>query len=465
MGIRTKLLDFKKRLSSGKMYSIVILLLGVVSIAGFWQYRKNMQLRQQLENQYYRAFYDMTGYVQSVESLLLKSMITTSPEKTASLLQEASRQSKMAQENLGMLPVSQNVLGNTSKFLTQVGDMSNALNVQQISGKKLSTDQYKSIESLHGFAVSLEEGLVQLQKDLTGGRLKWGQLTNSANSFFEKSSAAQNPATKSMENMGKTFQDYPKLIYDGPYSDHMMSVQPRGLTGKVLSADELKKKAIDFFGADKVQDVTQTSKDEFSPIKTYSFSVNFKNLPKEQVANLTLTTQGGSPFMLLYNRNVPNASITMDQAKELGRKFLESKGFTSMKDTYYLKEDNTAVINYAYKQGNVVVYSDLIKVKIALDNGEILGMEAKAYLAAHTKRTIPTPKISMDKAKSKINAKMNILSSDLAIIPTDFKTEIFCYEFKGNINGKDFLVYINAENGREEDVLMIVNTPNGVLTL
>jgi len=465
MGVRAKLLDFKKRLSSGKMYSVVILLLGVVSIMGFWQYKKNMQLKQQLENQYYRAFYDMTGYVQNVESLLLKSMITTSPQKTATILQEASRQSNMAQENLGMLPVSQSVLGNTSKFLSQVGDISNSLNVQQIGGKKLSPEQYKSIESLHGFAVSLEDGLQQLQTDLAGGRIKWGQLTKTANTFFEKSSAAQNPATQGMENMSKTFQEYPKLIYDGPYSDHMISTKPRGLTGNDLSSEDLKKKVIDFFGSDKVQDVVETGKDDYSQIKTFSYNVTFKNLPKEQIANITMTVKGGSPYMMLYNRNVPNASVTMEQAKELGRKFLEAKGFTNMVDTYYLKEDNTAVINYAYKQDNVVVYSDLIKVKVALDNGEILGMESKAYLAAHMKRNIPVPKITMEKAKSQINAKMNLLSSGLAIIPTNYKTENFCYEFKGNINGKDFLVYINAENGREEDVLMIVNTPNGVLTI
>lgn len=465
MGVRAKLLDFKKRLSSGRMYSIVILLLAVVSLLGFWQYRKNMQLKQQVENQYYRAFYDMTGYVQNVESLLLKSMITTSPQKTATMLQEASRQSKMAQENLGMLPVSQNVLASTSKFLTQVGDMSNSLNVQQVSGKKISGDQYKNLENLHGFAVSLEEGLVQLQNDLTSGRTKWGQIQKGTNQFFEKTSAKENPATQSMQNMASTFQDYPKLIYDGPYSDHMLSVKPRGLTGKDLSSDDIKKKVVDFFGSDKVQDVTETGKDDFSPIKTISYNVTFKNQPKEQVANISMTVQGGSPYMMLYNRNVPNASVTMEQAKSIGKKFLESKGFPSMVDTYYLKEDNTAVINYAYKQDNVVVYSDLIKVKVALDNGEIVGMESKAYLAAHMKRTIPIPKITMEKAKAMINAKMKILSSDLAIIPTNYKTENFCYEFKGNVNGKDFLVYINAETGQEEDVLMIVNTPNGVLTL
>ena len=39
-----------------------------------------------------------------------------------------------------------------------------------------------------------------------------------------------------------------------------------------------------------------------------------------------------------------------------------------------------------------------------------------------------------------------------------------CYEFKGKVDEREFLVYINAENGKEEDVLVITNTPNGTLT-
>ncbi len=113
----------------------------------------------------------------------------------------------------------------------------------------------------------------------------------------------------------------------------------------------------------------------------------------------------------------------------------------------------------------MTIYPDLIKLKIALDTGEITGMEAKTYLSNHTKRDIPEPKISMEEARKKINGKMEVLSSGLAIIPTNYNKEIFCYEFKGKLNDKDFLVYINAETGEEEDILMIIDTPNGVLTM
>ena len=57
------------------------------------------------------------------------------------------------------------------------------------------------------------------------------------------------------------------------------------------------------------------------------------------------------------------------------------------------------------------------------------------------------------------------MSENMAIIPTEWKTEIFCYEFKGKIEDKEFLVYINVETGKEEDILVILDTPGGTLTV
>ena len=463
MSIREKLLDFKRRLSDRKMYSIVIVVIAAVAIWGITQYKKAADLRQELDNQYNRAFYDMIGYVNNVETLLVKSMITSTPEKTASILQEAWRQANLAQTNLGQLPVSQPVLANTSKFLTQVGDLAYSLNNQNLDGKPLKDDQYNLIEKLHGFAVSLNKSLNDLQSQLANGRLKWGELANKGTRLFKKTS--QEMKMQQFETIDKTFQEYPTLIYDGPFSDHLTTAEPKGITGDMLSAEQAKESVIKLFGKDKVKAVELTGQNDNDPLRTFSYSVKFNNASDDQIATVGITQKGGHVLWMLYNKPVAEKKIEMDEAKELGKKFLEKHGFKGMVDTYYLAEDNTATINYAYQQDNVTIYPDLVKLKIALDDGEIIGIESKGYLYSHRERDIPEPKITQEEARSKINPRMEILSSGLAIIPTDYKTELFVYEFKGKVNDNDFLVYINAETGKEEDVLMIVNTPNGTLTM
>ena len=136
MSIREKLQDFKRRLSDRKMYSIVVVAIAAVAIWGIYQYKHAANLRQELDNQYNRAFYDMTGYVNNVEVLLIKSLICSTPSKTAATLQEAWRQANMAQTNLGQLPVSQQALANTSKFLTQIEDLAYSINNQNMDDKK-----------------------------------------------------------------------------------------------------------------------------------------------------------------------------------------------------------------------------------------------------------------------------------------------------------------------------------------
>lgn len=463
MGIREKLLDFKRRLSDRRMYSIVIVVVAAVGIWGILQYKHAANLRQELDNQYNRAFFDMAGYVNNVETLLMKSMITSTTDRTAAILQEAWRQANMAQENLGQLPISQHTLANTSKFLTQVGDLAYALNNQNLEGKRMSDEQYGTIEQLHGFAVTLRDSLNDLQTQLTSGRMQWEKLANKGTPLFNKTS--QNVNMKQVENVDKTFQDYPTLIYDGPFSDHMVTVEPRGVTGDQLNTEQAKQKVVDFFGADKVNQVSDNGRNDSGPINTYSYKVTFKGAPDSQFATIDVAQKGGSTFMMLNNRAVTQENLNMDQAKQVGRDFLESRGYKGMADTYYLKEDNTAVINYAYKQDNVVIYPDLIKVKVALDNGEIVGFEAKSYLSSHVQRKIPKAKVTEQQARAVINPKMQVLSTGMAMIPTNYKTEIFTYEFKGKMNDRDFLVYINAETGKEERVLMIIDTPNGILTM
>jgi len=80
-----------------------------------------------------------------------------------------------------------------------------------------------------------------------------GELANKGTPLFQKTS--QNMQLQQFENIDKTFQDYPTLIYDGPFSDHMTMTEPKGLTGNEMNPEEAKQRVVDFFGKDKVSAV------------------------------------------------------------------------------------------------------------------------------------------------------------------------------------------------------------------
>ncbi len=464
--IKSKLYDWKNRLQDRHMLSLVVTLVTVIAVLGLYTYKRERQFRQTAENNYNMAFFELVSYVENVETYLAKSLISSTPEHGAETLTHVWREANLAQSYLARLPMGSQELANTSKFLNQVSDYSFSLSRKNINNQNLTEDDFNNLKELHTYSVDLENTLNQLSADINDGRIKWGELTNKGSSIFL--TQVSNISKDSFDNLEENFHEYSGLIYDGAFSEHMTSVEKKGLTGEEISEEEAKKIATDFIGNDRVGEINSNGVSEDTDIPSYDFSIKAKNDKKEIIA-VSVSKKGGHIIFMNYNRNVEAESISQERADEIGKNFLNSKGFPNMKETYYLKQNGVVTINYAYNQkstnGDVVVYPDLIKVKVALDNGEILGIETTGYLNSHYERNIPVAKITKEKAKENLNKSLQIESEGMAIIPTEFKTEILCWEFKGKVDDTEFLVYINVQTGAEEDILVIKNTPNGTLTM
>jgi len=318
---------------------------------------------------------------------------------------------------------------------------------------------FKSFLHFNLFKLSIEN-LSNLASQLSEGTFKWNQIQNQGTAVFSKLSSTQD--TNSFSEIGKQFQEYPGLIYDGPFSNHITDMQPRGITGNEITQEEAKTIAQNFFGNDRIAEIVSVT--DTAQANIPAFSVEIKT-PSDGIADLDISKTGGHVLWLIYNRNVDEKKLDIQAAQGKALEFLESRGIKNMQSTYYTEESNIATINFAYTENNVTMYTDLIKVSVALDNGEILGYEATGYYFSHTDRNLESPKISMEQAKSLINKNLNVHSSGLALIPTDTKEEILCYEFKGKIEEREFIVYINAKTGAEENILLVLHTPNGVLTI
>ena len=451
-----------KKIQINMDYIIIAIVVFIVVIGGliYVVVNNNKEAKTASQNTYNMAFYEVVDYVQNVETYLAKSLISSTPEHGAETLTNVWREANLAQAYLSQLPIESQELANTEKFLNQVSDYSYSLSRKNIYNESLSDEDLKNLKDLHNYSVELENTLNQLSDDINSGRIKWDELTNKGTTAF-----AQQVSTSSMDgfsNLEENFHQYSGLIYDGAFSEHLTNGEKKGLTGDDIDEETAKQKAIDFIGKDNVQNVENLGFSENATIPEYNFSVKTNS---EDSISISISKKGGHIVYMNSNREVNAESISQEEANSKGKEFLNNHGIMDMKETYYLKQDGIVTINYAYVQNDVVVYSDLIKVKVALDNGEVLGIETTGYLNNHTKRDTSKIKISKESAKKTLNKDLQISSEGLAIIPTEFETEILCYEFKGKVDDKEFLVYINAENGREEDILIITNTPNGTLTL
>ena len=453
-------------LKTSRMIILIILVVSVVGGLAYYAYKETRTYQTAMENKYNKAFYELIEYSQNVETYLAKSLITTSSEHGAKTLTHLWRESSMAQSYLTSLPISSNELANTSKFFNQVSDFAYSLSRKNITGEDLSKEDLDTLKELHTYSVEVENVLNQLNTDLIEGRIKWNNLEDSgmSNMFSTEVSSITFDSFSSLE---ENFHEYSGLIYDGAFSEHLTSSEKKGLFGDEIDEEQAKVKIEEFYGKDNIEEIISNGYSENAQIPCYYFNIKMKNI--ENLFSISVSKKGGHIVFSNFNRDVLTENISQEQADEIGKNFLNEHGYKNMKETYYLKQNGVVTINYAYSQETsdgklVVMYPDLIKLKVALDNGEVLGIETTGYLNSHYERIIEENVISEDEAKQKINSQVQIESSNLAIIPTEWQTEVLCWEFKGKVEENEFLIYINAVTGKEEDTLVIVNTPNGTLT-
>lgn len=439
---------------------VAIVVLAIIALAlGYNLYRENRAHTVSTENAYNMAFFELVDYTQNVKIYLAKSIISTDSTHGAETLTHVWREANLAQTYLSMLPIGSQELENAQKFLNQVSEYSYSLSRKNINNEDLSEEDLTNLKELYDYSVNLSNVLNQLSEDINSGRINWSDLTSNKNMNFAKE--VSNISRDSFSNLEENFHEYSGLIYDGAFSEHLISAEKKGLTGDEIDEDTAENKVKEFIGNDRVKEVTRYGLVENGNIIGYLFSIKTK---KDEIIDISISKKGGHVIFMNSNRNVDTQILEETEAMQKVKEFLESKGYANMEATYYIKQDGVMTLNYAYKQDDVGMYADLIKVKVALDNGEILGLETTGYLNCHYERNLPTPSISIEEAKSKLNTNLEITQEGLVMIPTEWNTEIFCYEFQGKVDNIDFLAYINAETGKEEDILIITNTPNGTLT-
>ena len=442
------------------IYILGIIMLVIIAILGYQLLEKNNSYATVTTNDYNKNFFELVDYMQNVQTYLAKSLISTTPEHGAITLTHVWREANLAQTYLSMLPIKSNELENTEKFLNQVSEYSYTLSRKNIYNESLTDEDLNNLKQLYDYSVELSNTLNQLSDEINANRITWKDLTKDSSTMFAQQ--VSNISQDSFTNLEENFHEYSGLIYDGAFSEHITSSEPKGLTGNEIDEQTAQNKAKEFIGKERIKDINNLGVSENANITSYNFSINTNS---NETISIAISKKGGHIVYMNMNRNVDVENLTQEQADEKGKEFLEQKGFNNMKETYYLKQNGIVTINYAYQQEDVVIYPDLIKVKVALDNGEILGIETTGYLSSHCDRQLSSLKVSKEEVRKKLSSKIEILSENLAIIPTEWKTEILCYEFKGKINNLEFLAYFNVENGKEEDILVITNTPNGTLTM
>jgi germination protein YpeB len=366
-----------------------------------------------------------------------------------------------AQYALTEMPFSGFKFQNMTSFITRVGDYAYMLSRKAGSGTSPADEEHDNLVKLSETASVLASNLNQLMADAGTSSMSSEKMEDVTDSAAKLAGMTPDFLENSFSVMEEAFPETPSLIYDGPFSTHILGLTPKMLEGKAeVSRGEALSEAADFMDISEKKIKFSGERDGNLPV--YMFFANADG----GTISIEVTKQGGFVVAAFNSRIVEKSVMEAEDASKLAQRYLQKKGFKSMTKSYEVKSGNTLTVNFAYTTNGVICYPDLIKVTFSLDNGKLVGFESQGYAMNHVKRDIPAVQISAEDAQSKVSPYLNVLSHQLTIIPTSGKNEVFCHEFKcENDDGGHYIVYINAETGAEEKILILLEDENGTLTI
>lgn len=421
----------------------------IIALTGFLIKEKEATKKYKLElqNEYSYSLSELNSRLNNISLILEKAIYITGTPQLSSLSAELYSESELAKEALSKLPAGEETLNTINRFLSQVGNYALSVSKSYITNKAFSEEQKRNLNMLSQTAQTVSSAVADSHLQFNNGSYWQSVLDSKIESISDASLA------NSLNELEQNLTDYPTLIYDGPYSDHILTKQPL----MTSNAEEISQnKALNIameFSSDKTLKSTGNSEGK---IPSYNFGSEY--------TNISVSKNGGYVVFMRKNIDGTTAKLTTNQAIAKAKTFLNHNGFDKMQDTYYFTKDNVCVINFAYLDGETICYTDLIKVGVSLDSGSIVFFESSGYLTNHTIRAFETAKYTPEEAQRSLNAMLDVKSVSIVLIPTDGGGEMRCYEFgcKGQ-KDEEILAYVNVKTLQNEQIFIVLKTDGGTL--
>ncbi|CAM3969053.1 germination protein YpeB [Paenibacillus alkaliterrae] len=439
-----------RRLSSILFPVMSLLFLGAI----YWGYQEHQEKNSILikaENQYQRAFHDLTYHVEQLHQQLGNTLAvnSTSQGYHRKGLVNVWRLTSEAQNEINQLPLTLLPFNEAEEFLSRIANFAYKTAVRDLTKQPLTPEEFQTMKTLYAKSEEISKDLVGMQKKVLANQLRWMDVEVALASDNINN---DNTIIDGFKTMDKKVTEYPEINW-GPSVSTMYEKRTMNmLGGKMVTAEDIKKAAAEYTDAPPAE-IRVVENGKGTEYASYSATVYENNENNEnKKLQMDFTQKGGKLIWFMKPREINAKKIDMEKAQAAADNFLDKHGFSGMKAISYDMLNNTGTFTYVGVQSGVLIYPDQLKVKIALDNGEAVGLQANDYVYEHHERKLPSPIVSKAEARKALNPEMNVRNEQLALIENELGKEVLCYEYMGQINGSIYRVYINSETGIEESI-------------
>ena len=422
---------------------VVTLALGTMLTYG-WIYMNGMQA--DVAAIHTESLYELNSVVDNLDTNLSKARVANTRSEQVKLLSDIAIESEMAQTILERLPVDSQLTQNITSFVNKVGDSAQEMLYSVAGGKKLTDSQIASLQYMYETNQQLKNTLNELTS------------TANANDMLDMLRGKENSLMfTTFGDIQNTPVEVPKEIHDGPFAENTDKVSAKNLKGlEEISAARAEELAQKYFADYGVTGVNCTGEVKAEQLQCYNVTISTDDGDMwAQISKL-----GGKVVEFNSYKDCPDKNFSVERCIDIAEDFLSDLGFDNLKPVWTSENGTTCNLNFAYVDGGVICYSDMVKVKVCEQRGKVTGMEAISYVLNHTGRKIPSASLSKSEAKEKIHTNLEVKASRLALIPVS-GGERLAWEFYGVYGNNDYYVYIDAQSGQEIEMFTVVGTAQG----
>ncbi|KAB7708892.1 germination protein YpeB [Bacillus aerolatus] len=433
-----------------RILTIVVLSLAAVG-TGFWGYQEHKEKNAILinaENSYQRAFHDLTFGIDRIHDQIGATLAMNTRKSLSPALADVWRLTSEAHSDVGQLPLTLLPFNKTEEFLGSIGDFSYKAAVRDLEKEPLTNEEYAHLKNLHEQSADIQNELRKVQHMVLKNNLRWMDVELA---LATEKEGTDNTIIDGFKTVEKKSQGYSETNVSTLPGD-MNKLDDNHLKknkAAPISQKEAVEKAKEYVQMKQVNDIKVTKSGKGSDFSFYSIHMTNKDGGE---ASIDMTRRGGYPLWYIINREVGKPALSLNDANNKAVEFLnrnKMKDLVLYDSTQY---DNVGVFTFVGEQDGIRIYPDAVKVKVALDNGQVVGVAANEYLENHHERKLEKPALTESEAEKFINSKVEIQEERLAVIKNDLNKEVLCYEFLGTLGEDTYRILINAKDGTEEQV-------------
>ena len=386
------------------------------------------------ENGYKRSLYNACDSMKNLDADLGKIAVSQDVAHQTKMLTDVVIHANAVNQNLADLPIADSDnLAACQRFVNQTQDYATYLLGKLSGGKQLSAEERMALMDLDDVASRLYDFLEGYSESDSGMFITNGNGIGNVGALSD-----------SLNEVEQNAFTYEKLIYDGPFSE---SVENKKLPCKAkASHDDVQKAISELFGEARFEGEINNNG------LTYIYQLEDGRV---------ITTADGRVVQYETYRE-PNGELSADCDKciEIAEEFCNKLGY-DVKGVWVSKtQDFVTYVNCATVIDDVIVYPDLIKVAVDCTDGEVVGMEARAYLMNHRDWDVDFGDVSQDNAEKSLGDGLRITNVAKSLIEKDGKY-LTCYEFQASMGDRQYYVYVDSHTGKEAELFKVIENTEG----